>query len=421
MYKLISKNSYIAKIGIYFTILLDHAIMLIIIIGGEFVANYQMLDEYLDELVSNGKVCGCAVALQTGNERTHYKFAGLQSCDGNVPIKSDTLYRIYSMTKLVTVVAVIQLIEKNALKLEDALSDCIPKFKNMMVYKHLPNGKIETVPADRELTILDLLTMRSGISYAYDDIGPASTSMREAVATLRANNPRYSTMQYAQMLAELPLAFQPGTHFLYGASCDVLAAVVEVISGNTFGEYLEKNIFMPLEMHNTFFRWNENTISRVADIYTIGANKKLRKLTNRNFQYEPQSRFEEGGGGLLSTLDDYMAFAKMLCCGGKTSSGARLISEKSVCSMTQNYLNEEQLADFGQKGFGYGLCVRTRLENTCDIKLAQRGEFGWYGVAGSLVIIDISKKLTAVYMQQLIPAGEAEIHQKLRELIYGAI
>jgi CubicO group peptidase (beta-lactamase class C family) len=229
---------------------------------------------------------------------------------------------------------------------------------------------------------------------------------------------------FTKTLSAIPLAFEPGAHWNYGLSHDVLGALVEVLSGQTFGQFLQQEIFEPLGMKDTFFRLPDEKKARLCKMYDRAADGTLTTVTTPlDSRYVEGSLFESGGGGLLSTTADYIRFAQALVRGGELD-GARLLGRKTIELMAANHLNEQQLQDFSQppqrKGYGYGLGVRTLIDPAAGGMNASVGEFGWSGLAGSWMMVDPQEQLTVVYMQQLLPSRAAFIHPRLRNVIYSA-
>lgn len=391
--------------------------------------DFTELTAYLNNLTKKA-VPSCACLIYLKNEEIYRNYAGYSRIDAMSPVKDDTLYRLYSLTKLYTAAAVLTLYERGLLPLDAAVSQFLPEFAHMQIMGTRSNGLAETVCAERPVTIWNLLTMQSGLPYCYNNPGAAIWKSRQIMEEFRSGKKRYTTREYARMLACLPLPFEPGTHFLYGAGYDVLAAVVELVSGMRFGEYLDAWILAPMNIRDTAFKISSQADwHRLAGIYRASENGGFIEETERNRQYRPDNPFEEGGGGLLSTIDDCMQFMLMLQNRGLSVGGVRILSEDSVRMMSENHLDtEEKLEDFsfqfGEDGkespYGYGMGARVRIrEDGC--RDSKAGEFGWYGMAGNYVLIDPKNQLTVVYMQQTVPGMEKEIHPQLRKMIYRSI
>lgn len=261
--------------------------------------------------------------------------------------------------------------------------------------------------------------MSSGLTYGGD-----STETERQTRTVMENAVTTMDMRaLSKAVAAVPLAFDPGTHWKYGTSHDVLAALIEVLSGETFGEFLRKEIFEPLEMSDTSFRIPEEKRDRLCKMYDRAEDGTLTPNTSKDAPYQQGCRYESGGGGLLSTIGDYSRFAQALARGGELD-GVRILSQKTIQLMGTNHLGPQQLKDFNgpqRSGYGYGLGVRVMMDPADGGINGSIGEFGWAGLGGSWVLIDPKEQLSVVYMQQMLPGLEPYIHPRLRAVIYGAM
>jgi CubicO group peptidase (beta-lactamase class C family) len=232
-----------------------------------------------------------------------------------------------------------------------------------------------------------------------------------------------TTREVARRLAAVPLAFDPGTHWMYGLSHDILGALIEEISGVTVGVYLKDTIFDPLGMHDTGFHLQPSEQGRLASYYAHKNGVIQHKITESDVQYAPGSLYESGGAGLLSTLGDYLRFAGALANGGALN-GARILGRKTIDLLRADCLSEEQKRDYNWpylRGYSYGLGVRTLVDIAAAGANGSLGEFGWCGMAGTWTLIDPAEKLAAVYMHQLSPNLESERQPRLRAAIYAGV
>ncbi len=328
-------------------------------------------------------------------------------------VKADTLFRIFSMSKVVTVTAALQLLEQGKYTLDEPVEKYLPAFAGMKVWDAEKN---EAFPAQNVMKIRHLFSMSAGICYGGDD---CETARRVAAMTAEMADKypdrSYTTREYVDKLGEIPLAFEPGTHWRYSLCHDVLGALIEVWSGMSFGAYLKEHIFDPLQMKSTFFRCPEDQWDRIAS-----SKGSLRGDAG----YASASRYESGGGGLLSTLDDYMKFANTLTRGGTSADGVRILGRKTIDLMSMDELNADQKKDFNWDylhGYSYGLGVRTMVEPVKGGIPGSVGEFGWCGVMGTWVLMDPSEELTVVYMHQRMPNLEKYVQEHLRQMIYGML
>lgn len=382
------------------------------------------LKPLLNDFVENGPA-GCACSVIHQGKTIFEDFVGLADTDARKSITSDTIYRIYSMTKVVTCTAALMLYERGLFLLNDPLEEYLPEFKDPQVYRINDQGEVYISPATRSITVKDLFTMTSGLTYP-GDTNETERHVAKAMKKLEQNNAIGEKMTIRTMsksLASIPLAFDPGTQWHYGLSHDVLGALIEVISGKRFGQFLKDEIFDPLNMNDTFFRIPEDKRGRLCSFYTRDEDGGLTKNTDMDVHIQPNSTFESGGGGLLSTLSDYSRFAHMLANGGELA-GERIIGRKTIELMATNHLttaNNQNLNWNYLSGYGYGLGVRVMVDPALGGSNSSVGEFGWSGLLGTWVLIDPKEKLSAVFMQQMLPNFEAYHQPRLRSVIYGTI
>lgn len=328
--------------------------------------------------------------------------------------KKDNIFRIYSMTKVFTVVSALQLYEQGKFSLDDYVSQYIPEYENLTVWDE--NTK-SAKPAKNKLTIKNLFCMTSGIPYGGDWGGEAARQQKEIHDRMLEKYPgdTYTTLAYVKEVAKGVLAFEPGCGWLYGLSHDILGACIEVWSGQTLGEYMKEHIFKPLGLQDTFFRCPADKRDRLAP-HDGSAEDEAKFMET--------AKYEAGGGGLLSTLDDYMKFANTLTRGGISTDGVRILKQETIDLMRQDQLTDVQKPFFNWDylhGYSYGLGVRTNVDIEASGVPGSVGEFGWCGVLGTWTLMDPSENLTVVYMHQRYPNLEKYVQLGLRPLIYNAI
>jgi len=380
----------------------------------------EQLRPLLKSFIEKGPA-GCACSVYHQNEQVFEDYVGYADLETKKPISSDTIYRIYSMTKVVTCVAALNLYERGLFLLEDPLEEYLPEFKNPTIYRKGEKGEVYVTPAVQSIRVKDLFTMTSGLTYP----GEANETERHVQQSMKSlqEEGTYDIRTLSRELAKIPLAFDPGTQWRYGLSHDVLGALIEVVSGKSFGQFLQEEIFQPLSMGDTFFKIPEDKKERLSSLYDWKESGNLQRNSKMDAEYQPGTRFESGGGGLLSTLNDYSRFARMLANGG-TLDGERIIGRKTVDLLAMNHLQPEQVPTFNWehlKGYGYGLGVRTMVNPALAGSNSSIGEFGWMGMAGTYVMIDPKEQLSAVYMHQLLPNFETYTQPRLRNVIYGAL
>ncbi|WP_058307981.1 serine hydrolase domain-containing protein [Gracilibacillus massiliensis] len=382
-----------------------------------------MLESRLDKLLKNfleKGPSGVALSVKKDNQTLYENYFGYADLHKKKTITDKTIYRIYSMSKVVTCVAGLQLLEQGEFLLTDPLSDYLPEFKDMKV---LENGKL--IEADRDILIKDLFTMTSGITYGGEatEVERMTSKVMAEVRDKKESEQRSKLRELTIALANNPLEFHPGSHWKYGLSHDVIGALIEEVTGMSFGTYLDEHIFQPLKMNDTFFKIPVAKKNRLAALYDRKETGELVENTWLDSDAEPIAVFESGGAGLHATLEDYQKFAHCLAKGG-TIEGVTILSKNTIELMAQNHLPDDMLPELGwnyDNGYGYGLGVRVMTDQTKGGSNSTLGEFGWSGLAGTYVFIDPHKQLSAVYMQQMLPNFEFYHQPRIRNVIYGGI
>ncbi|MCH5274436.1 MAG: beta-lactamase family protein [Lachnospiraceae bacterium] len=368
---------------------------------------------------------GANVLLMQHGKELYSSSQGYADREAGIIMTRDTIFRMFSMTKPITAVAVLILAERGKLDLWDNVSKYIPEFANMQVMEE--DGSIRE--AKREIQIMDLLTMTSGLTYGDEDCEPGrkmGALFWQLEQEQKAGRPT-DTLGYCRKIAEIPLCFHPGEGWRYGLSADILGGIVEVASGMRFGKFLEKEIFAPLGMQDTGFVVPKEKRKRFAANYEWKEEmNRLEKFTENPLGLEGYGEglvFESGGAGLVSTIDDYSHFANMLLRGGCWNS-ARILGRKTVEFMRRNHLNKTQrgFCDWdSMKGYGYGCLVRV-LENPGEWgSNASVGEFGWDGWTGNYVTMDPTEDMTLLYFIQRCGAGTTAEARKLRMTAYATL
>lgn len=364
-----------------------------------------------------------ALILHRGKE-LYYNAFGYADAEQGIPMKRDTIIRLYSMTKPITAAAVMLLAERGELDLWDPISRYLPCFRGQKVWE---DGKGEVAP-ERENTIFDLLNMTSGITYPDEATEPGRRmrKMLDDFVMRRELGDRVDTQEYMRGIAAVPLCFQPGDRWLYGFSADVLGGIIEVISGETFGTFLRKEFFEPLEMPDTGFFVPGEKRNRLAQYYdrTEDGIWIPHKGSHLGEYWGEDVAFESGGAGLTSTLDDYSHFALMMV--GKGSYGNRhILGRKTVEFMTQNRLTQNQRRSLNwdsTRGYGYGCLMRVLMDQGIAASNASLGEYGWDGWTGNYVTMDPTEEFVLLYFMQRCAAGGADTAlRRLRMAAYGAL
>ncbi|UPK41620.1 serine hydrolase domain-containing protein [Paenibacillus pabuli] len=376
--------------------------------------DFKPLATFIDRITS-WRIPWAEVLVMHQNDTVFRYRNGYANLEEQTPIGDGAIFNLYSMTKIMTCVAALQLVERGQMLLSDPVSDYLPEYAEMTVKKTLSNGELRLEKATRAITVRDLFTMTAGFSY---DIG--SPSIQEAV---KNTNGQLPTRDFAKALAKEPLLFEPGTQWNYSMCHDVLGALVEVVSGRRFGTYLQEEITGPLGMNDTAFDLNAEQQARLIPQYAY--NDELEKAVRMDGNgFRVGTELESGGAGLLSTVSDYALFLNMLTGRGTSPEGVRILSPASVELMRTDHLNDMTRGDYSwdhMGGYGYGLGVRTHVSKAGSGSLSPLGEFGWSGAAGCMAIIDPDSELTVMYAQHLLNNQEPYVHRRLRNVVYSCL
>ena len=369
------------------------------------------------------RIAGAVTLVARHGKVVWFKAQGMADREVGKPMRTDSLFRICSMTKPITSVAVMMLYEEGRFLLEDPISKYLPEFKEPKVLVKPASGSPYSVPASREITIRDLLRHTSGITYQWnDDLGPTYAAANVAHGLL----PYDGTIEDStRRLAGVPLLFNPGDRFEYGLSVDVLGRLVEVASGKTLDEFFRTRIFEPLGMKDTYFYPPDNKLDRLATAYTYYADKGLNRFPDTpitegafsysaDYPYRGPKKLFSGGAGLVSTAADYTRFCQMMLDNGKVGN-KQLLSRKSVELMTH-----DQLGKIGpDQGFGLGFGVDGVKAPLSE--LGSAGEFSWGGCFYTTFTVDPKEEMIVVSMGQLHPSGDLLLNKEVPTLAYQAI
>ena len=385
---------------------------------------YPYLDQQMKQQVEQDIMKGGALRVIYRDEVIYDNVFGYADAEERIPMGPDTIFRLYSMTKPITAAALMILYDRGQVDLYDPVSRYLPGFRNQKVWR---NGVLE--PVVREATILDLLTMTSGLVYPGQESGPGEI-MQELFDAFYAGveqGKAFSTYEMCNRIGEQPLICQPGECWHYGTSADIVAGVIEVITGKRYGDYLKEEIFNPLGMVDTDFWVPAEKRERFAEIYLRNEKGELEPCEWQHlglaYKYEKPPEFEIGGAGLVSTVSDYAKFAQMLLNGG-VYRGRRILSERAVSLLTTNHLAESQRSIFNGwescYGCGYGGLMRV-IENPWTAGAGVKGEYGWDGWTGNYFCNDPVNKLTFLYFIQVGGGNGQRPIRTLKQAVYGAI
>lgn len=389
--------------------------------------NFDKLTAYLDSLEQKYGVPGADCKITYRHETVFRHGAGYSDYERQKPVSCRDMYRLYSASKVITMIAVLQQMERGNLGLYDYVSTYLPEFTVMRVsdtyrWEEMPpkwpvSGDACHLAHNR-IRIIDLMSMTAGLSY-----DTASKEIRELRE--RSRN-QATTREMMGAIAKMLLISEPGTRYGYSLAHDVLAAVVEVTSGMKFSEYLRQNIFEPVGAKDFCFHPDEEQKKRIAAIYLCDREtKKILPCSQETADgFALSEQYESGGAGLIGTVDAYSAVIDAVCNGGKTAEGKRILSEASVALLQTNYTTGQMLEDFriaGKKGYGYGLGVRVLIDQSAS--RSPLGEFGWDGAAGAYVLVDPKNKISIFYAQHIMGhlVSYDMIHPAIRDLTYEAM
>lgn len=385
------------------------------------MSKFSDLDKFLQNNLATGPSgCGCAVA-QDG-EVLYENYFGYADIDKKTPITADSVYRQFSTTKVSVCTGAMLLFEQGKFLLNDPIYEYFPEWKNTMVAEDNPDGTVTIRPAKRPIQVRDCFTMSMGIGYGGPDYTHRTmNSVRDALA---ANVGDYTLRQDIKAMADVPIRFDPGEHWLYGFGHELVAGLIEVTSGMSVAEFLKKELFEPLEMTHTGYHFFDNMRDNLVTAYQRDENGELVKIDKPMFEdrLEPDAKYEAGGAGLFSSVMDYINLTQMLACGGEFK-GRQIMGRKTIDLMRANHLTPQQIQDFRfdyVDGYGYGLGVRTYMEEG-SVSNTSVGEFGWTGAMGTYIAVDPSERASVVYMHNLSPNQEMYTHHRVRNIAFGAL
>ena len=389
----------------------------------------RTLDEHFERYVDDGRLPGFHLVVSRHGKVAHQHRYGMRDVEGSLPIEDDTMYRIYSMTKPITSVALMMLVEEGKLLLNDPVSNFIPSFGSSRVWRGGSVLKPVTEPVTEPMLVAHLLTHTAGLTYGWMYQTAVDDLYRRAGyegATTRGTTLEKAVDDWAQ----LPLLFQPGTEWNYSVATDVVGRIVEVVSGQTLEEFFAQRIFAPLGMHDTGFFAPEDKVHRLGGLYQPDpATRRAKRLDNMGNAATHRPTFLSGGGGLVSTAYDYHRFLQMLANDGELD-GARILSPRTVRLMTSNHLpNDADITEYGRPldlenaydGFGFGLGFSVLLNPARAKVLGSVGDFGWGGAASTTFWIDRNEGIIAAFYTQLLPSSTWPLRPYFKNLVYQAL
>ena len=396
----------------------------------------DMENFFKEKYIQNGKLAGIQTLVARKGKVVHFKSTGLRDVENNKKIEKDTIFRIYSMTKPITSVALMQLFEQGLFQLADPVSKFLPEFKKPKVFLSGSYPHFMTSPAEREITIRDLLTHTAGLTYGFHYRTNVDHAYRKVWSGPRGDNTDFSfppldLENFSKSIASLPLEFSPGDKWNYSVATDICGRLVEVLSDMTLDAYFSKYIFKPLKMKDTSFYVPKNKLSRFAACYerTPKEYLKLQDSGNAKSGYSSMPLHLSGGGGLVSTTEDYFNFCQMLLNGGLFE-GKRLLSRKTIELMTSNHLpgnqdmvtmgSEGSFSEIRYKGVGFGLGFGVNIDLADTQNSGSVGSYNWGGAASTFFWVDPKEELICILMTQLMPSGYYPIRMQMQSMVYSS-
>ncbi|HEY8615518.1 serine hydrolase domain-containing protein [Phenylobacterium sp.] len=385
------------------------------------------IDAHLKRYVDAGKFPMAQFVLARQGQVVHQSVVGQQDPERGIALAENTVFRIYSMTKPVTSVALMTLVEEGLIALDDTVAKYIPEWRDLGVYS-AGIGPYLTTPPARPMQVVDLLRHTSGLTYGFQNRTNVDAAYRKAKVELMHGGTDLEGM--IGQLAKIPLEFSPGEAWNYSVSTDVVGYLVQKVAGKPLDEVFAERIFQPLKMADTGFHVREDQRSRFAACYDAvpGGRPKLQDDPQASPYLAPPSLLS-GGGGLVSTAADYMRFANMLVNGGELE-GARILAPKTIRLMAANHLPGGQdltqmsrslFSESTNAGVGFGLGFAVVFDPPQTLLPSSKGEFYWGGMASTAFWVDPVEEVTAVFMTQLIPSSTWPIRRELRTLTYAAL
>jgi len=389
----------------------------------------ERLERITEHLTKNyiepGKIAGCQVLVARHGQTAYSRSFGLADIARKKPIEDDTIFRIYSMSKPITSVALMTLFERGEFQLNDPVSRVIPEWKDLQVYVSGEGEGMVTRLPKHPMTFRNVLSHTGGLSYG-GSAHPADRAFRHA-GVRRGNDETLKT--FVQKLASVPLHYEPGERWQYSVSTDVCGYLVEAISGKPFDQYLQETIFGPLGMVDTAFSVAPEKAHRLAANYQREPDKTLKLIDDPAASaYLKQPAFLSGGGGLTSTTADYFRFCEMLRQGGELD-GTRILGPLTIDLMTRNHLaggdDLAQLAigafsETAYEGVGFGLGFAMTLDEVAAGAIGE-GDYYWGGAASTIFWVDPVEDLVVIFMTQLMPSATFNFRGQLKNIIYSAI
>ena len=404
------------------------------------------IGETMRKLIDEKKIPGTVTLVAKKGKIVHFETNGMRDIERNLPMEKDTIFRIYSQSKPITGAALMMLFEEGKFLMTDPVSKYLPEFSDMQVCIGEEKGKMKTEAASSPVTIQQLASHTSGLSYSFVPGPVGAMYIAEEMERGLGNSPSAggefftegtkppfgNLREWTKALAELPLVAQPGTVWNYSVGMDVLGALIEEVSGMTFGEFLEQRIFSPLDMEDTGFMVPEEKLNRFAANYSPTPDNMMLMDDPEKSGYRNLPQLESGGGGLVSTVGDYLKFAQMLLNRGEYQ-GKRYLGKKTVKFMTANHMGsvsaDEGLTSlfnmlgggYKVQGMGFGVTGSVVVNPALTGLPVSKGVYSWGGAASTHFWIDNKEDLIGIVHTQLLPDGTYPVRELMQLATYQAI
>jgi CubicO group peptidase (beta-lactamase class C family) len=366
------------------------------------------MEGFMRAEIDRGRIPGVVMVVQRAGQPAYVKALGRQDPQAGTPMREDSIFRIYSMTKPIVSVGIMMLVEEGRITLSDPVARHIPELANLRVGVE-KDGKLEIVAAQRQPTIQDLLRHTSGFTYGVF----GKSAVKDLYTKNGVDSSEHSNAELVKKLAQVPLMYQPGTTWEYGRSTDVLGHVIERVSGQTLDVFLQARIFGPLGMKDTAFHVQPDAQSRLAEAFAKDPDSGA-AVSLLDVRRPP--KYLAGGQGLVSTGADYLRFAQMLLNGGELG-GVRLLGRKTVEYMTSDHLGAIRGPG---PGYGFGLGFAVRHANGLSSTQGSAGEYNWSGLGGTTFWVDPRERLVAIFMSQA-PNQRNYYRELFRNGVYGSL
>ncbi|MFJ9656595.1 serine hydrolase domain-containing protein [Streptomyces griseoflavus] len=395
--------------------------------AGLDVRALERLDGHFARLVDEGRLPGFLVAVARGGRVAHLTVYGARDVAAGLPVESDTLWRIYSMTKPVTTVGALMLVEEGLLSLDDPVGRHLPAFAEPRVYESGSGDRVRTRPAAGPLLVRHLMTHTAGLTFAFYHAHPVDALYR-AAGLESSVAPGQDLAGTTDVYASLPLQFDPGTQWNYSVASNVLGRIIEVVSGRPLDEYLAERVFRPLGMSDAGFQVTDDRVTRLAELYGESDDGGIEPIPGLPLRGRP--RFLSGSGGMVASAHDVHRFMELLRRRGELD-GVRLLAPDTVDLMTRNHLpGDADLRAVGSRpahdqpgndGVGFGLGVSVVIDPSRTQSPSSAGSYGWSGVATTTFWVDPGRDLTVQFCTQVRPRSSHTVFRDLKRLVHEAV